>query len=156
MQPVWRKLESDAEDWWNDIEYFIMLRGKTKIYSLPRMRKVMVNFFITCDFDEILLHTSQIIWELIHTVWIITRIMAFSEEPGLEFNNVQPILKEILKMLNVMNKLRLKAKIMFWKKFLKRLKRKIRVDWGEWWNLGMEIAESSLEDLLKSIMMLSF
>lgn len=36
-----------------------------------------------------------------------------SEEPGLEFNNVQPILKEILKMLNVMNKLRLKAKIMF-------------------------------------------
>lgn len=36
-----------------------------------------------------------------------------SEEPGLEFNNVQPILKEISKILNVMNKLRLKAKIMF-------------------------------------------
>ena len=78
-----------------------------------------------------------------------------SEEPGLEFNNVQPILKEISKMLNVMNKLRLKAKIMFWKKFLKRLKKKIRVDWGEWRNSWMEIAESSLEDLLKSNMMLS-
>ena len=60
VQFVSSKLESDAEDWWNDIEYFRMCRDKSTISSWPRKKKkMMVKFLFTCDFDEILFYESK-------------------------------------------------------------------------------------------------
>ena len=43
---VLRKLMRDAADWWNNIEYFKMRKGKPRIFSWPRMKILMVNFFL--------------------------------------------------------------------------------------------------------------
>ena len=55
---VSRKLVRDAADWWNNIEYFRMRRGKSKIFSWPRMKRLMVNFFFPRDYDETFFYTS--------------------------------------------------------------------------------------------------
>ena len=35
-----------------------MRRGKSRIFSWPRMKRLMVNFFFPRDYDEILFYTS--------------------------------------------------------------------------------------------------
>jgi hypothetical protein len=55
---VSRKLVRDAADWWNDIEYCRLRRGKFKIFSWPRMKRLMANFFFPRNYNEILFYTS--------------------------------------------------------------------------------------------------
>ena len=40
------------------IEYFRMRRGKLRIFSWPRIKRLMVNFFFPRDYDEILFYTT--------------------------------------------------------------------------------------------------
>ena len=55
---VSRKLVRDAANWWNDIEYCRMRRGKVKIFSWQRMKRLMANFFFPRNYNEILFYTS--------------------------------------------------------------------------------------------------
>jgi hypothetical protein len=55
---VLRKLVRDVADWWNDIEYFRIRKGKFRIFSWARMKRLIVNFFLTCSYDEILFYIS--------------------------------------------------------------------------------------------------
>ena len=49
---VSRKLVRDAADWWNDIEYCRMRRGKFQIFSWARMKRLMASFIQVIVMDN--------------------------------------------------------------------------------------------------------
>ena len=97
MQLLLSNFASDEADWWNDTEYLRMQRVKPRNSSRPRMKKMMVNFFFTYDFDEILYHWSHNYKGINSYSMDINKnsdVQSSSEELSLELKNIKPTCEE--------------------------------------------------------------